>query len=255
MLVTSQILRKYFGVRPTGVLHVGAHRAEEFDDYRSAGFGKTTWVEAQAELIPVIRDRVSPSDDLVLQGVVWSVTGEKQQFQVASNGQSSSLYSMMKHSDYYPGITEVRSVEVTTVRLDALIPSGTHFDFVNLDIQGAELEALKGLGEMIRSVHWIYSEVNREMLYDGIPMVSELDDYLGTLGFRRRVTVWTNAGWGDALYSRGPIRLFEMASFLLGLILVVWVPRFRGLELLLYRFVWGPFFRLGSKMGLFRKET
>jgi FkbM family methyltransferase len=256
MLISAETLTRFFGVKPSGVLHVGGHLAEEFQQYRAAGFGRTIWVEAQPDLIPEIQSLVIGTDDLVLHGVAWSVSGEKREFNIASNGQSSSLYGMTKHRDYYPGIAEMGSIEVTTTRLDDLVPEGSRFDFVNLDIQGAELDALKGLGELLAEVDWIYSEVNREELYAGIPLVAELDAYLRSFGFRRVVTVWTDAGWGDALYSRRPFKPGDLVTYWVGLAMVVWIPRlpYRARRIF-SRWLWRPYLSLGNKLGLFRKEN
>jgi len=184
------------------VLHVGAHLAEEFDLYRQEGFGRTLWVEAQHELIPKIRETIAGSDDVVYQAAVWSETGKTMTLQITNNGQSTSLYQLAEHLTAYPTILPVEDRAVPTTRLDDLIPAEESFDFVNLDIQGAELEALRSMGTRITSIKWIYSEVNQRMLYKNIPLVGELDDFLAAYNFRRVATVWTGFGWGDALYSR-----------------------------------------------------
>lgn len=202
MLIPPKFLAKWFRVRPQGVLHVGAHLAEEFDLYREEGFGKTLWVEAQQELIPKIKEAIAGSDDVVYQAAVWSETGKTMTLQITNNGQSTSLYRLAEHLDAYPAILPVEDRKVPTIRLDDLIPDEETFDFVNLDIQGAELEALRSMGTRIASVRWIYSEVNQRMLYENIPFVDELDEFLSAYNFRRVATVWTGAGWGDALYSQ-----------------------------------------------------
>jgi FkbM family methyltransferase len=207
VLIPAKDLRKFFQVTPGGVLHVGGHLAEEFDSYVENGFGCTIWVEAQPDLVEQIRKKVADAGDLVLQGAAWSETGKILQFNVANNGQSSSLFKMDAHSTYYPEIVELREESVTSVRLDDLLPIGHKFSFINLDIQGAELEALKGLGDRLLDVKWVYSEVNREELYKGIPMIEELDDFLANSGFSRLATVWTKEGWGDALYGPRPNKI------------------------------------------------
>jgi FkbM family methyltransferase len=200
LLLGPRTLRKRFGVQPRGVLHVGAHQAEELEDYRREDFGPVIWVEAQPSLIPHLLKRVKGSDDLVLEGVAWSRTGETLTFNVASNGQSSSVFEMDEHLIHYPKIHNVAQIEVQTVRLDELVPDNADFDFVNLDVQGAELDALQGLSARLHHVRWIYAEVNRENLYHGMPLVAELDTFLRAKGFYRAATAWTGAGWGDALY-------------------------------------------------------
>jgi hypothetical protein len=76
------------------------------------------------------------------------------------------------------------------------------FDFINIDTQGSELAILQGLGKYLSldSLKGIYLEVNAEQLYKGIPVIGEIDTYLAQFNFLRCKTVWSNAGWGDALY-------------------------------------------------------
>ena len=78
----------------------------------------------------------------------------------------------------HPEIHVVEEFALPTARLDTLLAGTPHrFDFVNLDIQGAELRALRGLGDRLRGVRWIYCEVMEKPLYIGAPLVGELDAY------------------------------------------------------------------------------
>jgi FkbM family methyltransferase len=202
VLIPPHVLREQFGVSPSGVLHVGAHMAEEQSAYREENFGRIIWVEAQPLLVAALRKQAAASGDLVLEGAVWGSSGVSKILHITNNGQSSSLYELAEHSHEYPSIVRVDEIEVSTVRLDRLLSSSEKFDFLNLDVQGAELEALMGLGGMLSQVKWVYSEVNRSELYSGIPLVAELDNFLKQEGFVRVCTAWTTAGWGDALYCR-----------------------------------------------------
>ena len=75
------------------------------------------------------------------------------------------------------------------------------YNFLNLDIQGAELKALKGMEEYLDKVDYIYTEVNEDYVYKGCALVSELDEFLGKYGFTRVETSWAgNCKWGDAFY-------------------------------------------------------
>ena len=53
-----------------------------------------------------------------------------------------------------------------------------HFNFLNLDIQGAELKALKSMGDYLNNVDYIYTEVNSDYVYEDCALITELDDYL-----------------------------------------------------------------------------
>jgi hypothetical protein len=84
-----------------------------------------------------------------------------------------------------------------------LISEKERIDFLNLDIQGAELHAIRGLGHVSKHLNWIYTEVNWKHLYQDCPLIEEMDEELRTLKFKRIATRKVlRAGWGDALYIR-----------------------------------------------------
>jgi hypothetical protein len=77
------------------------------------------------------------------------------------------------------------------------------YNFINLDIQGAELKALKGMEEYLPNIDYIYTEVNNDQVYKGCNVVTEIDEYLKTFGFHRVETSWCeNYRWGDAFYCK-----------------------------------------------------
>ena len=75
-------------------------------------------------------------------------------------------------------------------------------DFLNMDIQGAELKCLKGFERNLGMINAIYAEVNEKELYAGCALLPELDAWLSEHGFVRVHTHMTPHGWGDALYIR-----------------------------------------------------
>jgi FkbM family methyltransferase len=201
VLISASKLRSFWGVVPNGVLHVGAHRGEEIDDYESNSFGPVIWIEAQPDLFQDLAHRVeAPSK--VIHALVWNISGIKKSLHLTNNGQSSSIFALGSHQLSYPDIFVTGDIEITTSRLDDLLDARDTHNFLNLDIQGAEYEALESLGSKIDQFDFVYSEVNRAQVYRGIKQVGELDKLLKTKGFRRVATVWTGENWGDALYLR-----------------------------------------------------
>jgi FkbM family methyltransferase len=177
--------------------------AEESRDYNKYAWGYVVWVEAQGEKVSAIRNQLDPDRNHVIQAVAWSESGKKMDFNFASNGESSSLLDFGTHKTSYPAITFTKKVEIVTIRLDEVLPTEFGGNFLNLDIQGAELEALIGLGAEIARFDWIYTEVNKKEVYINCATVQSLDHYLSTHGFRRVSTRWIlSAGWGDALYTK-----------------------------------------------------
>lgn len=203
MLITVEELSKFWGVSPTGVVHVGAHLAEEALDYEKFRWVPVIWVEAQPKLANQLKKNLDPKNHTVFEAAVWNENGIKLNLNIASNSQSSSLLDFGTHSNSYPNIINVGKIEVITKRLDSLISSSDMPNLINLDIQGVELLALKSLGNLIKNVDYIYVEVNRKRVYVDCTQITELDEFLLSHGFKRRTTRWyILQGWGDALYVR-----------------------------------------------------
>ena len=192
-----------WGMQPNGVLHVGAHLAEEASEYESFGWLPVIWVEAQPELVKVLRNRLSKDQHQVFEAAIWDEDRVKMTFLMANNSQSSSLLNFGSHSKSYPSILMDREFEVSTVRLDTLLSQNDIPNFANFDIQGVEGRAIMSLGKRIESIDAIYTEVNRKEVYVGCMQINEMDNLLKSKGFRRVAVRWVLfKGWGDALYLR-----------------------------------------------------
>ena len=201
MLISARHLVKFWNIEVHGVLHVGAHRGEEQEEYESCGFGPVIWIEAQPNLILELKDKVQ-EPSTVIEALVWNVDGVEKDLNISSNSQSSSIFELGSHRISYPEISYVGALRMRTSRLDTILPKDTVCNFLNLDIQGAEFEALEGLGKRLADFDYVYSEVNRSDVYKRIHHVNEIDKYLDAFGFVRVETFWTNENWGDAFYIR-----------------------------------------------------
>ena len=205
----SNIIKSLHGTATEYIYHVGAHEGQEAQAYSENGVKKVIWFEANTDLIDVLNSNIKnyPIDNQIIPYALWNENTELE-FNITNHNQSSSFFELENHAEYYPGIIVEAKKKIKAFRLDSLIAIGNNFikwhnfDFINIDTQGAELAILQGLGNhlSIDSLKGIYLEVNSEELYKGIPVVQEIDAYLAKFNFLRCKTVWSNAGWGDALY-------------------------------------------------------
>jgi FkbM family methyltransferase len=191
------------GIHVTGILHIGAHECEELAAYVANGVpaANVDWIEANPELVA----RMAARGIKVHQAAV-SDTEAELPFHITNNGQSSSLLEFGTHAASYPWCKVVQTITVKTEHLTtiierAAIPIKTR-NFWNLDIQGAELSALKSAGDALQYADAIYTEVNTQEVYKGCCLLGELDSFLAEKGFVRNAISMTGAGWGDALYIR-----------------------------------------------------
>jgi hypothetical protein len=71
---------------------------------------------------------------------------------------------------------------------------------LNMDVQGYELEVLKGSENTLNHIDIIYTEINTEDVYKGCVHVDQLDEFLDLHEFERVFTQMACKSWGDALY-------------------------------------------------------
>jgi FkbM family methyltransferase len=208
MLIDSKTLSQYFtNGTPKGVIHVGAHAAEELSVYDSLGVDSVIWVEANpllfGGLLSKIQDHIGSSAYCF---AAFDKDGEHIELNIANNGESSSIFNFGTHSEEHPHIHYVGKIKVPTLCIDTLLDKKgfdtTSFDFVNIDVQGAELLVLKGMKNQLKNIKYAYLEVNEKPLYDGCSLIQEIDEFLKEFGFERVLTKMTQHGWGDALYMK-----------------------------------------------------
>jgi FkbM family methyltransferase len=190
---------------PKGIIHIGAHLMEERNDYLSFGLKNTIWVEANPKIysnIEFINNK--NSNERVFNYAISDIDNMNIKLNVTNNGQSSSILDLDKHKIHHPSIFVTEEILVKTKRMDSLIKENSininDYDFLNIDIQGAELLALKGFGELLNNIKYIYIEVNTNSLYKDCVLLNEIDDYLVKFRFKRVETSMTEYEWGDALY-------------------------------------------------------
>lgn len=206
--VTLDELCRRHGVRPRGIVHVGAHYGEERDVYRDMGVGRVLWIEADPANMQPLRDHVAGEPGhRAVQACVADSDGRKTPFYRTSNsGESSSILPLGTHKEMFSHIHVAEQMTLETVTFPTLAERERidldDYDFLVMDIQGAELIALRGFGELLYRFKGVYLEVNLQPLYEGCALIGDIDAFLAREGFSRRETMITQSEYGDALYLR-----------------------------------------------------
>lgn len=209
MLIPFPELFARHSVRPDGVLHLGANTGQEAEIYHRHKIPQVVWVEALPHVCAQLRRHIVEfPGQMAIEACVSDVDGAEVEFHEASNqGQSSSLLALGTHKKDHPTVHYIRTFKLKTVRVDTLLAQrgillqGKYW-FLNVDLQGAELLALRGMGDLLLSFKWSYIEVNSKEVYQGCPLVGEIDRYLASFGLAGLETKMTGAGWGDKFYAR-----------------------------------------------------
>jgi len=202
MLIPLHYIVQKYNIQFKGVLHVGAHICEELRDYECyLPRNKILWIEALPDKVEL---NISTYPNLLIEQAVVSDTVETVTFNRSNNDQSSSILEFGLHSVFHPHVVYVDSFQVETKTLNTILPKyNIDYNFLNLDIQGVELKALKGMEEYLHKVDYIFTEVNSDYVYKDCGLITEIDDYLKHFGLERVETKWFNdCRWGDAFYIR-----------------------------------------------------
>lgn len=206
MLIPFEKLFTKYNIQSKGILHVGASLGQEAQRYSDLGIEKMIFIEAIPDVFLQLKSNISKFPNATaLNACVSNEDGKKVKFNIASNeGQSSSFLEFGTHTEQHPTVKFIDSIELETVRLDSLLKDIdlTGIDFLVMDLQGAELLALRGMGDLLSKFKYAYLEVNEKELYKGGAMIEDIDFYLGSYGFERKETKMLGFGWGDALFTK-----------------------------------------------------
>jgi FkbM family methyltransferase len=203
MLIPMSNLVKRYGVRPKGILHIGANIGEEAEAYSAAGVQKVIWIEGNPELADRLKSNISKYPGHVSYNYcIGEHDGMTTNLHIANNGsQSSSILELGTHKQQHPDVHYTHDVPVTLRRIDKIFDELPGYDFINCDLQGAELMALRSMGSLLGQFKWAYIEVNRGEVYEKCAKIHEVEAYLKSFGFRRVATSWVG-NWGDCFFSK-----------------------------------------------------
>jgi len=183
--LSSRIQSTFILLSPN-VLHIGAHSGQEAEFYENCR-AQVLWLEANPEQMPELVKNISRFPKQTAKNFLL---GDKQEhavpFFVSENqGASSSIFELTD-SALTTAPKLVRQLNLDMYRLEDLFSSrelGTFRHWV-LDVQGAELQVLKGAGNLLKCAQSILIEAKRESEYKGGVSWNELQDFLHENGFQ-----------------------------------------------------------------------
>ena len=178
----------------SGVLHLGAHRGGEAAIYD--WFQKDViWVEAN----PLIFDDLEINlkqyyNQSAYNCLITDLDNKMINFNLSSNDYASS--SIFNFGDYSVGknkiwvdriLKMIKNINLKSISIDTFVSKNnidiSKFDHWVIDIQGAELLALKGAKSSLKKCNSIYLEVSTEEVYEKAPRWKEIKYYLNENNF------------------------------------------------------------------------
>lgn len=139
---------------------------------------------------------------------VWSETATIS-FRInrTDNVGASSVFPSTGNYDHIEKYELDEPIEVPCVALsDYVRETGCSPRVIWSDLQGADLHAFAGLGEYIRDVHLIYTEMNCVQMYEGAPTFADIHQFMWDNGFGLAYykAVW-HMEFGDGIFVKRPV--------------------------------------------------
>ena len=200
MLISFKGLKRKYNMNIKGIVHIGAHYGEELVDYIDEGIQNIVLFEPLTSNFDVIHEKALRLNANIEghQVALGSKPGSYTMYISDNEKQSSSILKPKVHLTHHPHVKFPTTEDVEVDLLDEY--DCKDYNFINMDVQGYELEVLKGATETLKQINYVYCEVNRAEVYKKNAMVEEIDDFLGEYGMVRTQTDWAGDIWGDALY-------------------------------------------------------
>jgi len=200
----------HFKMQIDGLLHVGAHHGQEAAHYHKLGISNVWWVEGNPDHMVSLRDQLNGfPNQRAINALITDVDGKETTFNITKNvdpsmnGVSSSVFELGDHLRHDPETYISERKMLTSMTIDSLvIANEVEANCLVLDVQGAELLALRGAKTLLPKLNYILTEVSIGATYLGGALIFELDEFLSDFT-RVHTDLWMHSGrHGDALYIR-----------------------------------------------------
>ena len=213
MLINFTKLKKKYKMYISGIIHVGAHYGEEFSEYIDNHVQIIHAFEPVNAKLKILRKNVKKLKTKVkiYPFALGNKKINKKKIFLSDNNelQSSSFLKPKLHLIQHPDISFKKKAIVKVNRLDNLNIKDSNY--MSIDVQGFELEVLKGSKKTLSIIDYIYCEVNTDETYSNNPLMKDIDKYLKKYNFERVETFFPtykkyffsfkkHYSWGDALY-------------------------------------------------------
>lgn len=139
----------------------------------------------------------------VFNAAVWDEECKIPFYPVVNGNDGASSCFVADPSYPYEARYEQSEIIVDGIRLDGwLSENNCQPEMLCIDLQGAELRALMGMGSFIDSVKYIITEGQIIKMYDGASTISEIEEFLKGCGFSMVHEELVNEWFGDYLFIR-----------------------------------------------------
>lgn len=140
--------------------------------------------EPQPLMVSRLKDKYKNNNQITILPYAMGASNSILKFNILNFEHSSSLLKPSKINFHYhkEKMNTAQEVEVEVKRTDEVI-NEKEIDILKLDLQGYELEALKGYEKLLPLTKVITTEIEFIPLYEHQPLFGDIDVYLRSKGF------------------------------------------------------------------------
>ncbi len=192
-----------YNLHINGLIQVGAHKGQELEGFIKYGVEHMILIEPVPDHAKIIKEKIGVRKNIKVVSMALGASKGLIKLNITSNdGQSSSILDTgFNFRIASPEIRVIQSIEVEMTRMDNVIENFDKYNTLLIDVEGYELEVLKGSTETLKFIDHIFIEVNKNWVRKGNPTIHKIDKILLESGFKRIFTRWWDF-WGDAFYTR-----------------------------------------------------
>ena len=222
MIRNATYLKRLLKIKPTTIVHIGAHEAQDYKEYVTLGATEVHWGEADPQLAAELCNKFEAA--FVHQGVFWNKQDLEIDFFQAVEAKQSSAVPLNKNGPIVlKGIKRLKTTTIDHVFNEKALQQPI---MLTLDIQGAELEALRGGVQFLKRVSYAVVEISKHTNeYQIVPTENQIDLFMLEQGFKKSIyRVGFGSTYKDQLYIKSISRkvlLIGMIDFLFDLLLRV----------------------------------
>jgi FkbM family methyltransferase len=214
------------GLNFKGIVHVGAHYAEEREIYSEYSLEPVLWIEALESVAEVARQNLMNYPNQVIITATLSENKDEivDLYHAGAEDSSSSIFMPHLIKASHPdvkvnGVTKTVTSTLDSVLEKVIMDDSFPWQILVLDVQGAELAVLKGALKYLHYFQMIVCEVSIRELYKEAALFQDVTDFLAQNNFSLVTeSINQSTGWGEGLYvctqlvSKEMVSKFEVSS-------------------------------------------
>ncbi len=204
MMIDTRFLKRKYKLNPDDICYIGANEGQELPEMiQEFPDSKIHCFEPQRKPFKILVKNFETNKNIYFYNFALGQEDRKLKIFKNTNNKnmSSSILHPKEHKKYHPNVL-FEGEEIISQKIFSNL-NLQNINYLNMDVQGYELEVLKGF-ESLETIKYIKTEVNRKELYEENVLVQDLDKFLKEHSFVRVETIWHNRTipWGDAFYIR-----------------------------------------------------